>query len=97
MTSRGRKALFVVLGDECLPNRCSCPSVRAVNRWNLLQVQRLSDLLQGHSLPEHRVDPCAPFVVAFAAEPMPEPNFVGGELPSVHLESRIVVSRRLPI
>ena len=30
-----RKAL---LGNECLPNRCSCPSVRAVNRWNLLSV-----------------------------------------------------------
>ena len=40
-----RKAL---LGNECLPNRCSCPSVRAVNRWNLLSVQRLGDLLQRH-------------------------------------------------
>ena len=23
-----------LLGNECLPNRCSGPSVRAVNRWN---------------------------------------------------------------
>lgn len=38
-----RKAL---LGNECLPNRCSCPSVRAVNRWNLLSVQLLGDLMQ---------------------------------------------------
>jgi hypothetical protein len=28
---------------------------------------------------------------------MPEPDVVGGELTSVHLESRIVVGRRLPI
>jgi len=86
-----------LLGNECLPNRCSCPSVRAVNRWNLLRVQLLGDLLQRHPLPEHRVDPCPPFVVASVAEPMREADVVGGEETSVHLESRIVVGRRLPI
>jgi hypothetical protein len=35
-----------LLGNEGLPNRCSCPSVRAVNRWNLFSVQLLGDLLQ---------------------------------------------------
>jgi hypothetical protein len=35
-TSLPSKAL---LRNECLPNRCSCPSVRAVNRWNLLHVR----------------------------------------------------------
>ena len=27
-----------LLGNESLPNRCSSPSVRAVNRWNLLHI-----------------------------------------------------------
>ena len=89
-----RKAL---LGNECLPNRCSCPSVRAVNRWNLLRVQLLGDLLQRHPLPEHRVDLHPPCVVTSVAEPMREPDVVGGEVTSVHLESRIVVGRRHPI
>ena len=86
-----------LLGNECLPNRCSCPSVRAVNRWNLLRVQLLGDLLQRHPLPEHRVDLHPPYVVTSVAEPMREPDVVGGEVTSVHLESRIVVGRRLPI
>jgi hypothetical protein len=30
----GPGATAPLLGNECLPNRCSCPSVRAVNRWN---------------------------------------------------------------
>ena len=89
-----RKAL---LGNECLPNRCSCPSVRAVNRWNLLRVQLLGDLLQRHPLPEHRVDLLPPYVVTLVAEPMRKPDVVGGEVTSVHLESRIVVGRRHPI
>jgi hypothetical protein len=36
-------------------------------------------------------------VVTLVAEPMPESDVVGGEATSVHLESRIVVSRRHPI
>src|SRR5580765_8285554 len=86
-----------LLRNECLPNRCGCPSVGAVNRWNLLRVQLLGDLLQRHPLPEHRVDLLPPFVVTSVAEPMREPDVVGGEATSVHLESRIVVGRRLPI
>ena len=85
-----------LLGNECLPNRCSCPSVRAVNRWNVLQVQLLGDLLQRHPLPEQRVDLLPPYVVTLVAEPMPEPDVVGGKATSVHLESRIVVGRRHP-
>ena len=85
------------LGNECPPNRCSRPSVRAVNRWNLLPVQLICDLFKRHPLPEHRVDPCPPFVVTSIAEPMPEPDIVGREVTSVHLESRIVVGRWLPI
>ena len=85
------------LGDERLPNRCRSPSVRAVNRWNLLRVQLLGDRLKGHPLPEHRVDLYPPPVVTFVAEPMPESNVVGCEVSSVHLESRIVVGRQLPI
>jgi hypothetical protein len=86
-----------LLGNECLPNRCSCPSVRAVNRGNLLHVQLLGDLLQRHPLPEHRVDPHPPQVVTLVADPMREPDVVGREVASVHLESRIVVGRRRPI
>ncbi len=86
-----------LLGNECLPNRCSCPSVRAVDRWNFLHVQLLGDLLQRHPLPEHRVDLHPPYVVTLVAEPMPEPDVVGGKATSVHLESRIVVGRRHPI
>ena len=57
------------LGNECLPNRCSRPSVRAVNRGNLLRVQLLGDLLQRHPLPEHRVDLLPPDVVTLVADP----------------------------
>ena len=94
---RRNDAQEALLGNECLPNGCRCPSVRAVNRWNLLRVQLLGDLLQRHPLPEHRVDPLPPPVVTSVAEPMREPNVVGGEVTSVHLESRIVIGRRLPI
>jgi hypothetical protein len=90
-------AICGLLGNECLPNRCSCPSVRAVNRWNLLHVQLFGDLLQRHPLPEHRVDFHPPSVVTAVAESMREPDVVGGEVTSVRLESRIVVARRLPI
>lgn len=86
-----------LLGNECLPNRCRCPSVRAVDRWNFLRVQLLGDLLQRHPLPEHRVDLHPPCVVTLVAEPMPEPDVIGGEMTSVHLESRIVVGRRHPL
>jgi hypothetical protein len=86
-----------LLGNECLPNRCSRPSVRAVNRWNLLRVQPLGDLLQRHPLPKHHVDLHPPSVVTSVAEPMREPDVVGGEVTSVCLESRVVVGRRLPI
>jgi hypothetical protein len=59
------------------------PSIcRAVHRWNLLQVQLLSDHLQRHPLPEHRVDPRPPLVVASVAEPMRELDVVGGEVTS---------------
>jgi hypothetical protein len=91
---RSSKAL---LGNECLPNRRSCPSVRAANRWNLLHVQLLGDLVQRHPLPEHRVDLHPPCVVTSVAEAMREPDVVGGEVTSVRLESRIVVGCRLPI
>ena len=84
-------------GDECLPNRRGCPPVRTVDRWNLCRVQLLGDRLQRHLLPEHRVDPRPPFVVASVAEPMREADVVGRQVASVHLESRIVVGRRLPI
>jgi len=73
------------------------PSVRAVNRWNVLQVQLLGDLLQRHPLPEQRVDLLPPYVVTLVAEPMREPDVVGGEVTSVHLESRIVVGGRRPL
>jgi hypothetical protein len=86
-----------VLGNECLPHRCSRPSVRAVNRWNLLRVQPLGDLLQRHPLPEQRVDLLSPCVVTAVAEPMRKPDVVRGEVTSVHLQSRIVVGGRLPI
>ena len=36
-------------------------------------------------------------VVTLVAEPVREPDVVGGEMTSVHLQSRIVVGRRLPI
>lgn len=85
-----------LLGNECLPNGCSCPSVRAVNRSNLLRVQPLGDLLQRRPLPEQLVDLLPPYVVTLVAEPMREPDVVGGEVTSVHLESRIVVGRRRP-
>jgi hypothetical protein len=85
------------LRNECLPNRCSCPSVRAVNRWNLLSVQPLGDLLQRHALPEQRVDLHPPCVVTSVAEPVRKPDVVGREVTSVRLESRIVVGSRLPI
>src|SRR4030095_10646205 len=65
-----------LLGNECPPNRCSCPSVRAVNRWNLLSVQLLGDLLQRHPLPEQRVDLLPPCVVTLVAETMREPDRV---------------------
>jgi hypothetical protein len=89
-----RKAL---LGNECLPNRCSCPSVRAVNRWNLLGVELLGDLLQRHPLPEQRVELTRNMLVTLVAEPMRKPDVVGREATSVHFESRIVVGRRHPI
>src|SRR5436190_2051340 len=94
---RGEAARMPLLGNECLPNRCSCPSVRAVDRWNFLHVQLLGDLLQRHPLPEHRVDLDPPQVVTLVADPMREPDVVGGEATSVHLEHRIVVGRRRPI
>ena len=68
-----------------------------MNRWNLLHVQLLGNRLQRHPLPEHRVDLHPPPVVTSVAEPMREPDVVGGEVTSVHLEYRIVVGRRLPI
>jgi len=86
-----------ILGNERLPNGCRRPSVRAVNRWNLLRVQLLGDRLKGHPLSEHRVDLYPPPVVTSVAEPMRESDVVGCEVSAVHLESRIVVSRRLPI
>jgi hypothetical protein len=86
-----------LLGNECFPNRCSCPSVRAVNRWNLPPVQLVGDVVERQPLSEHRVDPRPPLVVTSVAEPMREPDVVGGEVASVHLEPRIVVGRRLPI
>jgi hypothetical protein len=86
-----------VLGNECLANRCSCPSVRAVNRWNLLGVQPVGDLLQRYALPEHRVELHPPYVVTLIAEPVRKPDVVGREATSVHFESRIVVGRRHPI
>ncbi len=77
---RGRRndAQEVPLGNECLPNRCGCPSVRAVNRWNVLRVQLLGDLLQRHSLPEQCVDLLPPYVVTLVAELVREPDVVGG-------------------
>jgi hypothetical protein len=68
-----------------------------VNRWNLLRVQLLCDLLQRHPRPEHRVDLHPPCVVTSVAEPMREPDVVGGEVTSVRLESRIVVGSRRPM
>jgi hypothetical protein len=46
LISRGRfrepvrrtDAQEVPLGNKCLPNGCGCPSVGAVNRWDLLRV-----------------------------------------------------------
>jgi hypothetical protein len=72
-----------LLGNECLPNRRSCPAVRAVDRWKLLHIQLLGDLLQRHPLPEQRVDPHPPCVVTSVAEPVREPDVVGGEGTSV--------------
>src|SRR3954447_10826568 len=85
------------LRNECLPNGCSCPAVRAVNRWNVLSVQLLGDLLQRHPLPEQRVDLHPPCVVTSVADPVRKPDVVRGEVTSVRLESRIVVGSRLPI
>src|SRR5687767_3985529 len=51
------------LGNERLSNTGSRPPVRAVDRRNLLGVQLRGDLLQGHPLPEHRVDSHAPSIV----------------------------------
>jgi len=85
------------LGDECLPNRCRCPLVRAMDRWNVLRVQLLGDLLQRHPLPKHGVDLHPPPIITSVAEPMREPDVVGSELTAVRLELRIVISRRLPI
>src|SRR5439155_22329955 len=48
-------------------------------------------------LPEQRVDLLPPCVVTAVAEPMRKPDVVRGEVTSVHLQSRIVVGRRLPI
>jgi class 3 adenylate cyclase len=79
-----------------MPSEQTQLSVRAVNRWNLLRVQLLGDLLKRHPLPEHRVD-LPPQVVTLVADPMREPNVVRGEVTSVHLEPRIVVGRRRPI
>src|SRR5947208_16338622 len=44
-----------------------------------------------------RVDLLPPQVVTLVADPMREPDVVGGEVTSVHLEPRIVVGRRHPI
>src|SRR3954454_2379195 len=85
------------LGNECLSNRCGCPSVRAVNRWNLLSVQLPGDLLQRHPLCEQRVDLHSPCVVTSVAEPVRKADVVGGQVPAVRLESRIMVGSRLPI
>src|SRR4029453_18127886 len=71
---------------------CSCRE-----SFNLLHVQLLRDLLQRHPLPEHGVDLHPPCVATSVAEPMREPDVVGGEVTSVRLESRIVVGRRRPI
>jgi hypothetical protein len=43
------------------------------------------------------VDLLPPCVVTAVAEPMRKPDVVRGEVTSVHLQSRIVVGRRLPI
>ena len=75
---RRNDAQEVPLGNKCLPNRCCCPSVRAVNRWNVLRVQLLGDLLQRHSLPEQRVDLLPPYVVTVVAEFVRKPDVVGG-------------------
>jgi hypothetical protein len=75
---RQNDAQEVPLGNECLPNRCGCPSVRAVNRWNVLRIQLLGDLLQRHSLPEQCVDLLPPYVVTVVAELVREPDVVGG-------------------
>src|SRR4051812_12916079 len=68
-----------------------------MNRWNILSVQPLGDLLQRHPLPEQRVDLHPPCVVTSVAEPVRKPDVVRGEVTSVRLESRIVVGSRLPI
>jgi len=94
---RRNDAQEVRLGNECLPNRCGCPSVRAVNRWNVLRVQLLGDLLERHSLPEQGVDLLPPYVVTLVAELVREPNVVGGEVTSVHLQPRVMVGRRRPV
>ena len=78
--------------EQMQPSTCSCRESR-----NLLHVQLIGDLLQRHPLPEQRVDLLPPYVVTLVAEPMREPDVVGGEVTSVHLESRIVVCRRRPL
>ena len=94
---RRNDAQELPLGNECLPNRCGCPSVRAVNRWNHLRVQLLGDLLQRHTLRERCVDLLPPYVVTVVAELVREPDVVGGEVTSVHLQPRVMVGRRRPI
>ena len=42
--------------------------------------ETLGDLLQRHPLPEHRVDLLPPCVVTSVAEPVREPDVVGGEV-----------------
>ena len=84
--SRRGLAILRLLRKRMLPNRCSCPSVRAVNRWNLLHVQLLGDLLQRHPLAKHHVDLHPPSVVTSVADPMREPDVVGGEATSVRPE-----------
>src|SRR4051812_36921960 len=68
-----------------------------MNRWNILSVQPLGDLVQRQPLPEQRVDLDPPCVVTSVAEPVREPDVVRGEVTSVRLEPRIVVGSRLPI
>jgi hypothetical protein len=86
-----------LLGNERLSNRCSGPSVRAVDCWNCLRVELVGDLLERHPLRKHRVELRPPYVVTLVADPMSEPDVVWGLATSVHLESRIVIGRRHPI
>ena len=71
---------------------CSCRE-----SLDLLRVQLLGDFLQRHPLSEQRVDLLPPCVVTAVAEPMRKPDVVRGEVTSVHLQSRVVVGRWLPI